>query len=322
MVGKNMAIQPGAPIQPADPNKADTPQSLHGQPVAGYRAPVQPAPVSPPAGNPLAKHFRQPAIYIKLPSNGVWYDDSVIDIPENGEIPVYPMTALDEITYRTADALFNGEAVTTVIKSCVPAFIDAEKISSQDLDTVLVGIRLASFGHEMEFTSKCPECEEQNDLALDLREIMERIKTADFTTPLKFSDVEVYFKPLTLKEQNQNNSEQFEDQKIMESIPTMEGSEEEKLKILQKAFNNISKLTLAAIAKSISMIKSGDDIVVDQKHIEEYIENCPTADFTKIKDKIGTIRETSEMEPLQIACNDCKHEYKTPFTLNVANFFA
>jgi hypothetical protein len=78
----------------------------------------------------------------------------------------------------------------------------------------------------------------------------------------------------------------------------------------------------AAIAKSISMIKSGDDIVVDQKHIEEYIENCPTADFTKIKDKIGTIRETSEMEPLQIACNDCKHEYKTPFTLNVANFFA
>ncbi len=304
-----MAIQPGAPIQPIAPVANTTP------------APAA-IPVATPAGNPLAKHFRQPSIYIKLPSQGAWYDDSIITMPENGEIPVYPMTALDEITYRTADALFNGEAVTTVIKSCVPAFINAEQISSQDLDTVLIGIRLATSGHEMEFTSKCPSCEEQNDLALDLREIMERIKIADFATPLKFGDVEIFFRPLTLKEQNQNNSEQFEDQKIMESIPTMEGSEEEKLKILQKAFNNISKLTLAAIAKSISMIKSGDDIVVEQKHIEEYIENCPTADFTKIKDKIAAIRETSEMEPLQIACNDCKHEYKTPFTLNVANFFA
>ena len=46
--------------------------------------------------NPLAKHFRQPSIYIKLPSNGAFYDDSVVNLPHNGELPVYPMTALDE----------------------------------------------------------------------------------------------------------------------------------------------------------------------------------------------------------------------------------
>ena len=67
--------------------------------------------------NPLAKHFRQPAIYIKLPSNGEYYDDAIVTIPENGELPVYPMTALDEISYRTADALFNGAAVANVIKT-------------------------------------------------------------------------------------------------------------------------------------------------------------------------------------------------------------
>ena len=80
-----MAIQPGAPIQPVVPKTAHVP-----------------------TGNPLAKHFRQPSIYIKLPSEGVWYDESIITISESGEVPVYPMTALDEITYRTADALFNG----------------------------------------------------------------------------------------------------------------------------------------------------------------------------------------------------------------------
>ena len=294
-----MAIQPGAPIQPVVPKTAH---------------------VS--TGNPLAKHFRQPSIYIKLPSEGVWYDDSIITIPESGEVPVYPMTALDEITYRTADALFNGQAVTDVIKSCIPAFKDPTRISTLDLDTVLIAIRLATFGHEMEFTSKCPECEESNDLALDLRQIMEKVKKPDFGSPLSFGDIEIHFKPLTYKEQNDNNMAQFEDQKTMESLPNMEMSEEEKLKVLQKAFGNISKLTLVALADSISMIQSGDDVVVDRAHIAEYLENCPSQQFEKIREKIASIRESGEMDPLHIVCNDCKHEYTTPFTMNVANFFA
>ena len=294
-----MAIQPGAPIQPVVPKTAHVP-----------------------TGNPLAKHFRQPSIYIKLPSEGVWYDESIITIPESGEVPVYPMTALDEITYRTADALFNGQAVTDVIKSCIPAFKDPTRISTLDLDTVLIAIRMATFGHEMEFTSKCPECEESNDLALDLRQIMEKVKKPDFGSPLSFGDIEIHFKPLTYKEQNDNNMAQFEDQKTMESLPDMEMSEEEKLKILQKAFGNISKLTLVALADSISMIQSGDDVVVDRGHIAEYLENCPSQQFEKIREKIAEIRESGEMDPLHIVCNDCKHEYNTPFTMNVANFFA
>ena len=294
-----MAIQPGAPIQPVVPKTAHVP-----------------------TGNPLAKHFRQPSVYIKLPSEGVWYDESIITIPESGEVPVYPMTALDEITYRTADALFNGQAVTDVIKSCIPAFKDPARISTLDLDTVLIAIRLATFGHEMEFTSKCPECEESNDLALDLRQIMEKVKKPDFGSPLSFGDIEIHFKPLTYKEQNDNNMAQFEDQKTMESLPDMEMSEEEKLKILQKAFANISKLTLVALADSISMIQSGDDVVVDRGHIAEYLENCPSQQFEKIREKIAEIRESGEMDPLHIVCNDCKHEYNTPFTMNVANFFA
>ena len=294
-----MAIQPGAPIQPVVPKTAH---------------------VS--TGNPLAKHFRQPSIYIKLPSEGVWYDESIITIPESGEVPVYPMTALDEITYRTADALFNGQAVTDVIKSCIPAFKDPARISTLDLDTVLIAIRMATFGHEMEFTSKCPQCEESNDLALDLRQIMEKVKKPDFGSPLSFGDIEIHFKPLTYKEQNDNNMAQFEDQKTMESLPNMEMSEEEKLKVLQKAFGNISKLTLVALADSISMIQSGDDVVVDRAHIAEYLENCPSQQFEKIREKIASIRESGEMDPLHIVCNDCKHEYTTPFTMNVANFFA
>ena len=271
--------------------------------------------------NPLAKHFRQPSIYIKLPSEGAFYDDSVVIMPHNNELAVYPMTALDEISYRTADALFNGAAVANVIKSCIPAFKDPWKVSTADLDTILISIRIASYGHEMEFTSTCPKCEESNDFGIDLREIMDQVKFADYSTPVTIGDMEIHFKPLTYKEQNENNTAQFEDQKMLESLPTTELPEEEKLKLLQEAFANISLLTLTAIAGSISMIKSGDDIVVAHEHISEYIQNCDGTSFEKIRKKIEEIKLVSEIKPMNIVCNDYKHAYETPFTMNVANFF-
>ena len=271
--------------------------------------------------NPLAKHFRQPSIYIKLPSDGAFYDDSVVEFPHNKELPVYPMTALDEIAYRTADALFNGAAVANVIKSCVPAFKDPWQISIADLDTILIAIRIASYGHEMNFLSKCPKCEEENEFAIDLRTVMESIKFADYSQTVVIGDIQIHFKPLTYKEQNENNTAQFEDQKLMESLPQTDMPEEEKLKLLQKAFQNISFLTLTAIADSISMIKTGDQIVVDKKHIEEYIQNCDGVTFEKIRKRIEDIRTESEIKPMTITCNDCKHQYETPFTMNVANFF-
>ena len=70
------------------------------------------------------------------------------------------------------------------------------------------------------------------------------------------------------------------------------------------------------------MIKAGDDIVVDKIYIKEYLQNCDNKHFDKIRKKIEHIKEVSEVKPLNITCDKCQHAYKTPFTLNVANFFA
>jgi hypothetical protein len=62
------------------------------------------------SNNPLQQYFRQPAIYVQLPSQGKFYPAGTLNPSTTGEYPVYPMTAIDEITYRTPDALFNGQA--------------------------------------------------------------------------------------------------------------------------------------------------------------------------------------------------------------------
>ena len=65
--------------------------------------------------NPLANWFRQPKIYVKLPSQGRFYPDGTLDVSTTEEYPVYSMTAKDELMFKTPDALITGQASVEVI---------------------------------------------------------------------------------------------------------------------------------------------------------------------------------------------------------------
>ena len=78
--------------------------------------------------NPLGKYYRQPQIYIKLPSGGRYYPKEVYTPTETGEIPILPMTAKDEMAFKTPDAMINGQSTVDVIKSCVPNLLDPWKM--------------------------------------------------------------------------------------------------------------------------------------------------------------------------------------------------
>ena len=67
--------------------------------------------------NPLSKYFRKPTIYVQIPTGGRFnpeIDKTILD-----EIPIMPMTAIDEISMQNPDELLNGESLMNVIKSCV-----------------------------------------------------------------------------------------------------------------------------------------------------------------------------------------------------------
>lgn len=271
--------------------------------------------------NPLQRYFRQPAIYIKLPSEGNYYEEGALDMPPNGELPVYPMTALDEITYRTADALFNGNAIASVIESCVPNIKNAWAVPGIDLDTLLISIRIASYGHEMELTSNCPECTNENTYGLDLRTVLEQIESPNYAETVLVGDIEVYFKPISYQQQNENSMLQFEDQKLIESVSDADIPEAEKIRLVNAAFVKLGQLTLDSIAQSIYMIRAGDDMVTDPNHIEDFIKNCERTVFSKIRDRLAYLRENYKLQPVNVKCQECDHIYTTPFTMDVSNFF-
>lgn len=271
--------------------------------------------------NPLRKYFRQPAIHLRLPSGGRNWPAQAISMPPNGELPIYPMTAVDEITSRTPDALFNGSAVTDIIRSCVPAIHDPWATPASDITALLVAIRLASYGHSMEMGTKCPKCSEENEYSLDLRTVLDGLKSGDYETPLQSGDLTIYFTPMTYQQLNENNRVQFEDQKMIQSLNSAEIDEEEKLRLLTEIYKKVSELTVISIRNSITMIKTADAIVSEPPFIDEFLRNCRKEVFEAIRDRAVELREQSDVRPLKLTCPSCQHQYEQTFTLDLSNFF-
>jgi len=272
--------------------------------------------------NPLKQYFRQPAIYVRLPSNGEFYPAGALDRTANGEYPVLPMTTIDEITYRTPDALFNGNAVTSVIQSCMPNIRDAWMIPSIDIDTILVAIRIASYGHDMSITTQCPGCQASTDYSVDLRHVMDRIRAPDYQTNLGMGDLEIWFSPMTYQQMNNNAMTQFEEQKTIQLLQDSDAPDDRKLLELNAMLKKITTATVRALSQSISLIKTPAAQVTDQEQIYEWLINCDRVMFNRVRDHVLDLKKTSELQPLKIKCDQCQKEYEQLFTLDMANFFA
>lgn len=270
--------------------------------------------------NPLRQYFRRPAVFFTLPSGGKNYEPGTLDIPESGEIPVYPMTAIDEITVRTPDALFNGTAVVELVKSCVPAIKDPWKLNSNDLDAVLIAIRAAGGQQQLEIETQCPKCENQATYGLNLVGVLSQLKAGDYDTLLPVNDLKIKFRPLTYKEMNEAAVDQFKIQKTFGNLDNIE-NEDEKNRMTQEAIRAITEVTMSIIASTIEYIETPNTRVEQKEFIHDFLRNCDGSLYLAIRDYNAKLKNSTELKPLDIKCDNCTHEYVQPFTLNASDFF-
>jgi hypothetical protein len=244
-----------------------------------------------------------------------------LDLPENGELPVYPMTAIDEISYRTPDALFNGQAVINVIQSCVPGIKDAGKIPSMDLNALLVGIRIASYGHSLEIGSTCPACKNEDDFSADLRVILDNLHCPDYHKQMDLGDLQIIFKPSTYEEQNKSAMEQFERQKFLQQMGEGDMSEEDRNHVLAESLKQITNLTINLISKSIAAIQVPGAVVTDVEQIKEFLQESDRTLFRKIRDHVIDLTQASQIKPLNVECSQCQHKYQQEINMDMTSFF-
>jgi len=278
--------------------------------------------------NPLNKYFRQASIYVKLPS-GTDYPADVVTKSETGEIGIMPMTAKDEIRFKTPDALMNGQGVVDVIESCVPDIKDAWQIKSYDLDTILVAIRIATYGETMEINFNVPGANESVAHTVNLPAILDEIQKTTVDTAFTLKDgLKITVQPLTYRDMTSTSLQTFQQQKMYTAIQDSELPDEDKAARFNDAFKKLTELNSSILLKNMASITMTDGTVItDAAHIKEFVDNANTTVIKEIETKLMDLRTQGAVKPLKLKASEeqikkgAPASYEVPVTFDTSNFF-
>lgn len=271
--------------------------------------------------NPLIQAYRKPNMYVTLPSGGRFYKDKP-KLSADNELAVYAMTARDELITKTPDALFNGEATVSLIRSCCPDIKDPNNMPVSDLLVILVGIRQASFGKDIDVDVKCPKCEHQNQLTLDASAMLSNTKSTSSDQECMIQDdIKVTCNPYTLQDRTTLQVQQIKQQKMIAGLADAKLDDQGRQELFGKTFVEIAELTVALITNSISSVNANGEVISDKEMIKEWLQTITKKDYDKIKNKVEELSESGLETAFNAECQDCQHKWKTGVDLDVANFF-
>lgn len=271
--------------------------------------------------NPLKGYFRQPKIFVKLPSGGKFYSQGSLDVSETGEYAVYSMSAKDELLLKTPDALLNGQATVSLIKSCVPAILEPWNMPSIDLDAALTAIRIATYGENLDIDTACPSCGEENSYAFNLVQFLNQVSSFEFRDKIEFDDLTIYIRPYTYKEMSGVRYKAMEQQNILTVINDDSISDEEKMIKVGEGLLKITDMTIDVISGCITSVNTPDQTVTDQHMIREFIENAPKEIYKKVSDHVTEMKNDIQLRPQKVTCAHCEHEFNVDMMLDYSNFF-
>lgn len=271
--------------------------------------------------NPLSKYFRQPAIYLKLPSGGRHWPEGSLDLPVTEELPIYPLTTKDEIILRTPDALLNGAGVVEVIQSCCPNIKDAWKIPSVDVDAILIAIRIASYGEKLDSETTCPHCKESNNHEIRLQDLLGKIACPSYPK-VEVNQLQVKLKPQPFFGVNRENSIDFAEQKIRQALEQPDIDPAVRSAEIAKSINRLIELSISTIVDSTEYIELPDgDIVNNRDHILNFYQNAERSIIGKLQSELAKVNQEGALDPVTVACGSCHKEYTVPLVFDYSNFF-
>ena len=267
----------------------------------------------------LEKHKRQPKIYIDLPMSQ-YYPEGVLENGQTTSLPVFGMTATDEMMIKTPDALFNGEATKSVIKSCIPAILDPGRMPTMDIDFCLIAIRLATYSDTMSIEVTCPECKEKSEFDLSLQNYLEKYQNRTFNNKTNIEGLNFYFNPIDYNTMTQFSLDLYTIQRSLVGLPD-EWSQDQKDAHVKQQLENSAKLNLELMLSYISLIEADDESEKDPQEISDFISNSDRKFFSEIKKHVEKIKNDFETPPTNVECTNCTHNFLTKVPMDYSNFF-
>lgn len=275
--------------------------------------------------NPLNKYFRVPKTYVKLPSRGRFYPDNFVDVTANGEVAVYPLTAIDQILLKTPDAILNGDALLRVVKNCVPGVSDVKLLVEPDINTLLLAMRIASSGNTTEWTMACPKCNTEHTFDVDLNSIVETQNYIDEDPIVDFNgELRIYLKPYDFAQRNLQLLNEIEEAQAVKLINSnQELDENQKMAELSRHVDNMAQRTFDVVSLSIQMIEivATKEIVTDRTYIAEFLKGITRTQADSIIDTIRELNQKGINTRQRFTCTSCSHDWEQILDFDPTSFF-
>ncbi len=276
--------------------------------------------------NPLISAYRKPSLYIDLPSGGKYYNPAP-KLSVDGELAVYAMTARDELITKTPDALFNGEASVSLIQSCCPDIPNPSQIPVNDLMVIMLAIRQASYGSEIEIEVTCEKCEHVNSVAVNCQSIIDTAtsKTKPDNIVTINEGFEVTLKPYSLEDRNTIQIQQIKQVKMIEGLQNQNIDDQSRQQLFGKTFVEMAELTVDLVTNCVDSVRtpgSDNETVSDNETIREWLKTITSKDYEIIKAKVDELSNDGVNNNFTITCESCEHSWQTEVELDITNFFA
>lgn len=272
--------------------------------------------------NPLIQAYRRPKAYIALPSKGRFYKEKP-ELSVDGELAVYPMTARDELITKNPDALFNGESTIALLKSCCPGIPNPKQVPICDLPMIMLGIRQATYGKDVEIDATCPSCSALNQVSMPVAAIA---ASATPVTDKDYAEIGSGFKvkltPYDVSGRTKLQIQQIQQQKAISTLIESDMPEEEKERRFGELFVSMAELTVSLIRDCIVYVETPDgDRVDDDETILEWLQTISKSDYDALSEVVESLSANGMKQRFKVKCQECQHEWEAPVELDMANFF-
>ena len=272
----------------------------------------------------LQSYQRQPKLFIDLPSKGKYYDSSIIEDEQYVQIPVFGMNAMDEIMFKTPDALFGGEATAQVIRSCVPTILEPWKLVGFDIDYILIAIRIATYGDDMIVNTQCPKCTERSENNLSLTRMIQNYENFPVDHSFQIDELTFSLKPLTYKQMTDISIENYTyERQLIQIAQDNTLSDDDKNKATKEVYNKINDLNLRTAISYIKSVSNSTDSETDLAQIRSFVTQNDAVFYNKLKESIFELSNRWRIPKMTAQCanEECNHEYKSKVELDYSNFF-
>lgn len=275
--------------------------------------------------NPLAQYFRIPKLYVRLPSGGKFYDKDAITTSVNGEVAVYPLTAIDQLLLKTPDALLNGESLVKVVSSCVPDIQDAKQLVEPDINALLLAIKIATNGDRMDVDAVCPNCKHENLFELELTPLLETATPTPDDNTVDYNDtLIIHLRPYNFVQRNLTFLNEITYNNAIKMLQANELQDDSaRIQDASRTIDQMSRRTFSIVAQSITQItiKQTGEHVTDAKFIEEFLSGITKEQSEVILDKIKELNKTGVNTEHSFVCSACNHEWNQDIDFDPTSFF-